>query len=31
MLADYLEAHYPVYSQGDGFMIYDLQPVTIDG
>lgn len=31
MLADYLEAHYPVYSQGDGYIIYDLQPVTIDG
>lgn len=24
-LADYLEAHYPVYSRGDGFIIYDLR------
>jgi hypothetical protein len=31
MLADYLEVHYPVYSQGDGYIIYDLQPVAIDG
>jgi hypothetical protein len=30
MLADYLDAHYPVYSQGDGYIIYDLQPVTIN-
>jgi hypothetical protein len=25
MLADYLDAHYPIFSQGDGFMIYDLR------
>ena len=28
MLADYLETHYPVYSQGDGYIIYDLRPAT---
>ncbi|MEX1247008.1 MAG: glycosyltransferase family 39 protein [Anaerolineales bacterium] len=28
MLTEYLEAHYPVYSQGDGYIIYDLQPET---
>lgn len=25
MLADYLDAHYPVFSQGDGYLIYDLR------
>lgn len=25
MLADYLNEHYPVFSQGDGFAIYDLR------
>ena len=24
-LADYLEAHFPIYSQGDGYLIYDLR------
>jgi len=25
LLADYLASHYPVYSQGDGYLIYDLR------
>lgn len=25
ILADYLTAHYPIFSQGDGFIIYDLR------
>jgi hypothetical protein len=25
-LKDYLEAHYPVYQEGDGYLIYDLEP-----
>ena len=28
MLADYLNAHYPVFSQGDGFVIYDLRTTS---
>jgi hypothetical protein len=26
LLKDYLVAHYPVYQEGDGFLIYDLDP-----
>lgn len=28
MLADYLDAHYAIYSQGDGYIIYDLRTTT---
>jgi len=24
-LAEYLESHFPIYSQGDGYLIYDLR------
>jgi hypothetical protein len=26
MLVEYLDAHYPVYSEGDGYILYDLTP-----
>jgi hypothetical protein len=29
-LAEYLETHYPIYSQGDGYIIYDLRaPLSV--
>jgi 4-amino-4-deoxy-L-arabinose transferase-like glycosyltransferase len=28
LLAEYLETNYPIYSQGDGYIIYDLTPST---
>ncbi len=28
LLADYLESHYSIYSQGDGYIVYDLRAIT---